>query len=166
MVDHQLRRQQRVDAFGIAAERGDRVAHRREVDDRGHAGEVLQQHARRSEGDLAVGRARGLPVRECFQIAGIDGLAVLVPEQVLEHDLERVRQAAGVEPAGGQPFEAEDLVPSVSDGERRSRLERVSRTHDDPSSPSAAARATDRSADCIPAAPHRPASHGPRCVLR
>ena len=42
---------------GIAAERGDAVAHRGQVDDAGHAGEVLQQHPRRHERDLAVGRA-------------------------------------------------------------------------------------------------------------
>ena len=34
--------------FGIAAEPHDAVAHRRQIDDRGHAGEVLEQHARRA----------------------------------------------------------------------------------------------------------------------
>ena len=43
---------------GVAAEVGHRVAHRGEVDDRGHAGEVLHDHARGREGDLlATGSA-------------------------------------------------------------------------------------------------------------
>jgi hypothetical protein len=41
VVDHELRRQLRVDAGGVAAEVLHRVPHGGEVDDRGHAGEVL-----------------------------------------------------------------------------------------------------------------------------
>ena len=48
VVDHQLDRLQRVDPGRVAAEVAHRVAHRREVDDRRHAGEVLEQHARRA----------------------------------------------------------------------------------------------------------------------
>ena len=48
-----------------------RVAHRGEVDDRGHAGEVLQQHARRHEGDLAASAsAFGVPARERLDVVG------------------------------------------------------------------------------------------------
>ena len=42
--------------FGIAAEPHDAVAHRREIDDARHAGEVLQQHARGHERDFALRR--------------------------------------------------------------------------------------------------------------
>jgi hypothetical protein len=48
VVDHQLDRHQRVDLVRVAAELAHRVAHRGEVDDGGHAGEVLHQHARRA----------------------------------------------------------------------------------------------------------------------
>jgi hypothetical protein len=41
VIDDQVRGLQRVDARRIAAERAHRVAHRGEIDDRGHAGEVL-----------------------------------------------------------------------------------------------------------------------------
>ena len=44
MVDHELGRDQRIDPSGVAAELRDRIAHRGEVDHRGHAGEVLEQH--------------------------------------------------------------------------------------------------------------------------
>ena len=54
VIDDELDRLQRVDRSRIAAEPDDAVAHRREIDDRGHAGEVLQQHARRREGDLLL----------------------------------------------------------------------------------------------------------------
>ena len=53
VVDHELRRDQRIDRLRVAALRAHRVAHRREVDDGGHSREVLQQDARGVEGDLA-----------------------------------------------------------------------------------------------------------------
>ena len=52
VVDHELGRDQRVDHGRVAAEIGDRVPHRRQVDDRRHAREVLEQHPRREERDL------------------------------------------------------------------------------------------------------------------
>ena len=48
VVDHQLDRHERVDPRRIAAQVVHGVAHRGEVDDRGDAGEVLHQHARRA----------------------------------------------------------------------------------------------------------------------
>jgi hypothetical protein len=59
VVDHELGRDQRVDARRVAAELRHRVAHRREVDDGGHAGEVLHDDARRRERDLACGQLAG-----------------------------------------------------------------------------------------------------------
>ena len=55
VIDHELDRLQRVDPVRIAAEPRDAVAHRRQIDDRRHAGEVLQQHARRRERNLSLG---------------------------------------------------------------------------------------------------------------
>ena len=52
VVDDQLGRLQRIDQLGIAAERLHGVAHRGQIDDRRHAGEVLQQDAARHERDL------------------------------------------------------------------------------------------------------------------
>ena len=54
VVDHEVDRDRGIDAVGLAAESHDRVAHRREVDDRGHTGEVLHQHASRHEVELAA----------------------------------------------------------------------------------------------------------------
>ena len=49
VVDHEVARHQRVDARRVAAGARHGRAHRGEVDDGGHAGEVLQQHARGEE---------------------------------------------------------------------------------------------------------------------
>ena len=49
VIDHELDRLQRIDLLRIAAERHDAVAHRRQIDDARHAGEVLQQDPRRHE---------------------------------------------------------------------------------------------------------------------
>ena len=62
MVDHQVDRDQRVDPLRIAAERADGVAHRRQVDDRRHAGEspasARGPAGRRFRGSICAGRAR------------------------------------------------------------------------------------------------------------
>ena len=68
VIDDELDRLQRVDLVRIAAERDDAVAHRGEIDDAGHAGEVLQQDARRHERDfLLADRLRDptTPARGC-----------------------------------------------------------------------------------------------------
>ena len=76
VVDDQLGRDQRVDPLGVAAAVAHRVAHRREVDDRGDAGEVLEEHApgrRRSRAGRrrhptwrSPPRPRRLPCRSTF----------------------------------------------------------------------------------------------------
>ena len=55
VVDHQIHRHQRIDLLRIAAEPRDAVAHRGEIDHRGHAGEVLQQDAGGRERHFLVG---------------------------------------------------------------------------------------------------------------
>ena len=60
MVDDEVDGHQRVDLLRIAAERGHGVAHRGEIDHRGHAGEILHQYARWTVGDLD---ARPCPCR-------------------------------------------------------------------------------------------------------
>ena len=97
VVDDQLGRHQRVDLRRVAAEVGHRVAHRGEVDDRRHAGEVLHDHAGGREGDLLAGLRVVVPGRERLDVLLADGDAVLVAQQVLEQDLQRERQPRDVE---------------------------------------------------------------------
>ena len=61
VVDHEVRRHERVDPGRVTAQLGDRVAHRREVDDARNAGEVLQDDAGGHEGELRLARPRWVP---------------------------------------------------------------------------------------------------------
>ena len=56
VIDDELGGRQRIDLVRVAAELDHRLAHRGEIDDGRHAGEVLHEHAARRERDL-VGRA-------------------------------------------------------------------------------------------------------------
>ena len=128
VVDHELGRDQWVDAARVAAEIGHRVAHRGEVDDRRHAGEVLEKHPRGREGHLVGRLGRCVPARDRLDVGRRDGLAVLPAQDVLEEDPQRVRQARdvvvflkGVEP--------EDLVLGVGDGQGAACAEAVGMRH-------------------------------------
>jgi len=128
MVDHQIDRRERVDLAGVPAEGRHRVAHRGEVDDRGHAGEVLHQHPRRTKHDLP--RGSGRPRRQRLHIVGADGAAVLAAQQVLEQDLQGVRQPGdGPEARLGQRRQAEVVIRRPADGQHAARLERIPTKH-------------------------------------
>ena len=126
MVDDEVDRDARLDQARGAAEGGHRVAHRREVDDRGHAGEVLHQHTRGHELQLARPRldAGAGAIRERGDVVGADVLTVLVAEQVLQHDAQRVRQRVRVAHDRAEPVE---VVGPVTDGDVGARPEAVER---------------------------------------
>ena len=109
VVDDQLGGRERVDLGGVASQLVDRVPHRRQVHDRGHAGEVLHQHARGRERDLLGRLVGGDPLGDGLDVLACDVLAVLGPQQVLEQDLQRVRQAPHVV-VRLERVEPEDLV--------------------------------------------------------
>jgi hypothetical protein len=92
VVDDELDRLQRVHLVGVTAQADDPVAHRRQVDDCGNAGEVLQQHARRSERDFFRRLALHIPASERLDIRGFDEPPVLVTKQILEKNFQRERQ--------------------------------------------------------------------------
>ncbi len=68
VVDHQLGRRERIHALGIPAEACDRLSHSRQVDDARHAGKVLHDHARRSEGDFVARRGFGIPAQQRLDV--------------------------------------------------------------------------------------------------
>ncbi len=88
VVDNQLRGDLRVDQVGVAAHGGHGVAHGGQVDDRRHAGEVLEQHPGRGEGDLLAGLGGRLPLAQGLDVAGRHRDPVLVAQQVLQQDAE------------------------------------------------------------------------------
>ena len=104
VVDHELGGHERVDLRRVAAHVRHRVAHRREVHDRRHAGEVLHQHARRRVRDLGARLVGRDPAGDGLSPSGV------VPSQgVLEQDLQRVRQPRDVV-LGLERVQPEDLV--------------------------------------------------------
>ena len=123
MVDHELGRNQRIDAARVAAELGHGVAHGGEVDDRRHAGEVLHDDARRREGDLARGQFPRVRLGERQDVVASDALAVLVAQQVLEQDLQRVGEASDV--GLGDRVERAILVTAAAGFELAAGLEAV-----------------------------------------
>ena len=128
MVDDEIDRSERIDLLRVAAERCHRVAHGGEIDHGGHAGEVLHQHARRAEGDLAVALALLEPERHAANVVGGDGASILVAQQILEQHLEREGQIADADqPVGLGLLQAEIVVFLAVDFERAPAFEAVER---------------------------------------
>ncbi len=118
MVDDEIDRRQRVDAFRVAAQLGHGLAHGRQVDHGGHAGEVLHQDPRRPERDLALRSPLGGPLRQGRDVAGAHADAVFAAQQVFQQDLERERQLPdAVEARRGEGGQAVIAVLPVADRE-------------------------------------------------
>jgi hypothetical protein len=84
VVDHEIDRHQRIDLLRIAAERLHGIAHRREIDHRRHAGEILHQHPRRAECDFMFERALLQPLRNREDVVLLDGAVVFIAQQVFQ----------------------------------------------------------------------------------
>jgi hypothetical protein len=99
------------------------VAHRREIDDGRHAGEVLEENARRHERDLLRRRPRGIPVEHRLDVRG--GSPDVRPSR-------RRRFSRRIFSENGQPCravseraEAMDTEASAADAERVASVEAV-----------------------------------------
>ena len=92
VIADEVDRNQRIDFLGIAAQQLHGVAHGGEIDHRRHAGEVLHQHARGPESDLAFGGLGLEPLRHRLNVLFGDGAAILVAQQVFQQHLHRKRQ--------------------------------------------------------------------------
>ena len=68
VVDDEVSRHQWIDLGRIAAKVGDGVSHSSQVDDRGHAGEVLEDDPGRHERDLRIGLATWPPPGEDLDV--------------------------------------------------------------------------------------------------
>ncbi len=127
MVDDHLCGSQGVDDLGVTTEIGDRFTHGGQVDDAGHAREVLHDDAGRGELDLRVGFGGGVPGGQGSHVIGGDVGAVLGAQQVLGQHLEAVGQAL----QAGDGVEAVDLVTAAIDVEGAARGEGVEAGHRD-----------------------------------
>ena len=94
VIDDQLRGGKRVDPVRVAPQGLHGVAHGGQINHRGDAGEVLHQHAGRGERDLLAGFRLGVPVGQSGDVVLSDIDAIFVAQQVLQQDLQAIRQAA------------------------------------------------------------------------
>ena len=107
VVDDEVHGHLRVDFRGVAAELANSIAHGGQIDHAGHAGEILQQHARRPVLDFLAGRGVLLPVGDRLRIVGRDcEAAVFEAQHVLEQDLQ----------AEGQLRHVADLFRRLGEG--------------------------------------------------
>ncbi len=111
VVDDQLGRIERIDPARIPTEGGHRLAHGREIHDRGHTGEVLHDHSGGCELDLNAGLGVLVPAEQAPHVVGGDVRAVLGPQQVFQQDLQAVREPRRV----SRGSQAVDLVRGVAD---------------------------------------------------
>src|ERR1019366_8819186 len=83
----------RIDLLGVPAERLHGVAHGGEVDHRRHAGEILHQHARRAESELALRRLGLEPFGDRLDVVLGHRAPVFVAQQIFQKNFHRERQA-------------------------------------------------------------------------
>ena len=93
VVDDQLGGEERVDAARGAPQVRHGVPHGGEVHDGGDSREVLEEDACGPKRDLPLLVAAVRPRGHGADVIGRDRVAVLVPEEVLEQDPDRIRQA-------------------------------------------------------------------------
>ena len=114
VIDDQVHGHERVHRSRIPRGSGDGAPHRSEVDDRRHSGEVLHQDTTRHERDV---RGRLGPSCERADIVVRHISAAGAPKQVLEQDLDGVRQEAHIaDPGLGEPrerVESQATVPGL-----------------------------------------------------
>ena len=118
VVDHQLGRRQRIHPLRVAAQRPDGVAHRGQIDHRGHAGKVLHQHPRRHVGNLPARLGLGVPVGQKLNVCGRHVDAIFAAQQVFQQNLQAEGQPAQVEAARRKRRQAIDRIGSVAGFER------------------------------------------------
>ncbi len=114
MVDDHVGLHLRVDHLGVAAELLDGVAHRGQVDDARHAGEVLHDDARRRELDLMAWIGCRVPIEQRLHVLVGDVGAVLVAHKVLDEHLERIRKVVNALKVGDAVVVVR-LLPDVED---------------------------------------------------
>ena len=97
VVDHQIDRHQRIDLFRIAAQLVHGVAHGGQIDDSRNAGEILHQHAGRTEGDFLFLLALvDHPLGASLDIRLGNRTAVLMAQQVFQQNLHGERQLGNI----------------------------------------------------------------------
>jgi hypothetical protein len=93
VIHHQVHRHQRFDDLRVFAHRSCGIAHRGEIGEQRHTGEILQHDARHDERDLLGARRVRLPAGELAHMPLGYLFAVAVAQHRFQHDADRNRQA-------------------------------------------------------------------------
>jgi len=119
VVDDEIDRLQRIDQASVAAESRQRITHGGEIDDCGNSGEILEQHPRSTESNFPFDLPLHVPGCKRAHVVGFDELAVFVPEQIFEKDLEADGESICV-PASelGEGVQPKDRVLPTSNVQR------------------------------------------------
>ena len=117
VVDYQLNRLKWIDLFWIATKLGDRIAHRGKVYDARNSGEVLQENAGRSKGDLLIGLLLGVPIRQCFNLFGKSALTVFRAQEILKENPQRIREFGDIRALVLESVKPVDLISLPSEYE-------------------------------------------------
>jgi hypothetical protein len=128
VVDDEIDGDEGIGLAGVGAGGQQGVAHGGEVDDAGHAGEVLEQDAGGHELDFVL-RPVGLPAGDILDVGLAHDNAVFLAEQVLEQDFDGVGNAAEVETGRRESAEAMDLIVAARGPECGRTLEGVLAAH-------------------------------------
>ena len=98
VVDDQIGGNERIGQLRIGAQFVQSVAHGGQIDHAGHAGEILQQDARRAELDFLRARFR-IPLGDVFDIARLYCSVVFKAQQIFQQDLDGIGDAREVDAA-------------------------------------------------------------------
>ena len=112
VVNDEFGWRERIDLVRIATQFFHGAAHGCQIANRGHAGEILHQHASRHELNFSVGLCFGFPLGQSFDVAFANCAVVLVAEQVLEQNFQRERKFLEV----ADPLRFEGLERVVVEG--------------------------------------------------
>ena len=125
MIDDKFGWLQWIDQSRVARKALHSVAHGSEIDYRGHAGKVLQQHAAGSEGDFFVGLRVPVPGSQGANVVGFYVAAIFGAQQVFQKYSKRIGKMAGRNAQLVECVETVNFVVVIADGERGAGLKAV-----------------------------------------
>ena len=100
VVDDEINGDKRLDHGRILARGGHGIAHRRQIDEERHAGEVLQDNAGDNEGNFLRGGFLGIPCGQRADVLLADLASIAIAQNGFEHDTDADRQARDGAEAG------------------------------------------------------------------
>ena len=100
MIDDQIALHERVDLLRIASHPNHRGSQRRQIDDRRHTSEVLQDDSTGLKRQLHLSDVLCIPLREVHNVRLVDHEAVDVSQQSFQQHANRIRQPTDIPEPG------------------------------------------------------------------